>query len=113
MSRMGCMLAAWIVAMALAGCSTSTPVTQTSATIPTSPAAATAPARGRQAANWDVDGDGRRDRARLVYLGGYGGDNGGLVVDMTRLCHQIIRFTGEVVLTGNVDAPTFDDSVDA
>ena len=72
------MLAVGIVALALAGCSTSTPATRTSATIPTSPAAATAPARGRQAANWDVDGDGRRDRARLVYLGGYGPDNWGL-----------------------------------
>jgi hypothetical protein len=107
------MLAAWIVAMALAGCSTSTPVTQTSATIPTSPAAATAPARGRQAANWDVDGDGRRDRARLVYLGGYGPDNWALVVDMTTLGPQTIRFTGEVVLPGNVDAPTIAGSVDA
>ena len=107
------MLAAWIVAMALAGCSTSTPVTQTSATIPTSPAAATAPSRGRQAANWDVDGDGRRDRARLVYLGGYGPDNWALVVDMTTLGQQTIRFTGEVVLPGNVDAPTIAGSVDA
>ena len=107
------MLAVGIVALALAGCSTSTPATRTSATIATSPAAATPPARGRQAANWDVDGDGRPDRARLVYLGGYGPDNWELVVDMTTLGQQTIRFTGEVVVPGNVDAPTIAGSVDA
>jgi hypothetical protein len=112
MSRIRCALAAGVVAAALAGCSTSAPTTQTGA-ITTTPAAATSPVRGRQAADWDVDGDGRPDRARLVYLGGYGPDNWELVVDMTTLGQQTIRFTGEVVLPGNVDAPTIAGSVDA
>ena len=46
----------------------------------------------------DVDGwaHGRcRDRARLVYLGGYGPDNWELIVDMTTLGQQTVRFTGD------------------
>jgi len=111
------MVAVGIVAAALAGCSTSTPATQTSAATPTTPAvvgvAATSPARGRQAADWDVEGDGRRDRARLVYLGGSGPDNWELVVDMTTLGQQTVRFTGDPVLPGNTAAPTIAGSVDA
>ena len=61
----------------------------------------------------DVDGDGRRDRARLVYLGGYGPGNWELVVDMTTLGQQAVRFTGNPVLPGNIDAPTIAGSVDA
>lgn len=72
-----------------------------------------APTRRQQAANWDVDGDGRPDRARLVYLGGYGPDNWELVVDMTTLGRQAVRFTGSPVLPGNTAAPTIAGSVDA
>ena len=113
MSRIGCMVAVGIVAAALGGCSTSTPATQTSATLPTIPAATAAPVRGRQAADWDVDGDGRPDRARLVYLGGYGPGNWELVVDMTTLGRRTVRFTGDPVLPGNTAAPTIAGSVDA
>src|SRR5262249_40459694 len=55
------------------------------------------PPPGRRAADWDVDGDGRRDRARLAYLGGYGPGNWELVVNMTTLGQQTVRFTGEPV----------------
>jgi hypothetical protein len=117
MSRIGCVAAVGIAAAALAGCSGTTPAAQTSATMPMTPAvvgaAATSPARGRQAADWDVDGDGRPDRARLVYLGGYGPDSWELVVDMTTLGQQAVRFTGDPVLPGGDDAPTIAGSFDA
>jgi hypothetical protein len=109
----GCMVAGGIVAAVLAGCATTTPATQTSADTPVVGVAAASPAHGRQAADWDVDGDGRPDRARLVYLGGYGPDNWELVVDMTTLGQQTIRFTGDPVLPGGDDAPTIAGSVDA
>lgn len=70
------------------------------------------PTRGR-AADWDVDGDGRPDRARLVYFGGSGPNNWELVVDMTKLGQQAVRFTGSPVLPGNTGAPTVAGSVDA
>jgi len=125
MSMVGRMAAAGIAAAALAGCAASAPATQTSATA-TTPTAATpsatspsagpspaiSPAPGWQAVG-DVDGDGRRDRARLVYLGGYGPDNWELIVDMTTLGQQAVRFTGDPVLPGNTDAPTIAGSVDA
>jgi hypothetical protein len=113
MSRIGYVIAVGIVAGALTGCSTSKPTTQTSATIPTVPAAATASGRGRQASDWDVDGDGRPDRARLVYVGGYGPDNWELVVDMTTLGQRTVRFSGDPLLPGNTAAPTIAGSVDA
>ena len=113
MSRVGCMLAVGIVAAGLAGCSASTPAAQTSAGLPATTAAATAPVRGRLAADWDVDGDGRPDRARLAYLGGYGPDNWELVVDMTTLDRQTVRFTGDPLLPGNTAASTIAGSVDA
>src|SRR5579863_1640321 len=117
MSRVGCMVAGGIVAAVLAGCATSTPATQTSAVIPATAAVAaplaTSPASGRKAADWDVDGDGRPDRARLVYLGGYGPNNWELVVDMTTLGQQTVRFTGDPVLPGGDDAPTIAGSADA
>ncbi|HEX6524094.1 MAG TPA: VCBS repeat-containing protein [Streptosporangiaceae bacterium] len=64
------------------------------------------------ARDWDVDGDGRPDTARLAYLGGYT-KNWELVVDMTSLGRQTIRFTGSPVLPGSTDAPTIAGSVDA
>ena len=120
MSRVGCMVAGGIAVAVLAGCATSAPATQTGTATPTTPTTravaarpTTSPARGRQAADWDVDGDGRPDRARLVYLGGYGPDNWELVVDMTTLGQQTVRFTGDPVLPGGDDAPTITGSVDA
>ena len=125
MSRVGRMVAAGIVAAGLAGCATSASTTQTGVTAATSTAAtpsatsppagpspAISPAPGWQAVG-DVDGDGRRDRARLVYLGGYGPGNWELVVDMTTLGQQAVRFTGDPVLPGNIDAPTIAGSVTA
>ena len=79
---------------------------------PAGPSPAISPAPGWQAVG-DVDGDGRRDRARLVYLGGYGPDNWELVVDMTTLGQQTVRFTGSPVLPGNTAAATIAGSVDA
>jgi hypothetical protein len=137
MSGMGRMAAGGIVAAVLAGCTACAPATQTSATA-TTPAAATpsatspsvptgpspagpspagpspgiSPAPGWQPVG-DVDGDGRRDRARLVYLGGYGPGNWELVVDMTSLGQQAVRFTGDPVLPGGTDAPTIAGSADA
>jgi hypothetical protein len=121
------MVAGGIAAAVLAGCTASTSTTRASGTA-TTPAAATrsansppasagpsptiSPTPAWQAAG-DVDGDGRRDRARLVYLGGYGPDNWELVVDMTTLGQQAVRFTGDPVLPGNIDAPTIAGSVDA
>jgi hypothetical protein len=105
------MVAGGIVAAVLAGCAATTPAAQTSAGAPVVRVAAASPAR--QAADWDVDGDGRPDRARLVYLGGYGPHNWELVVDMTTLGRQTVRFTGDPVLPGNLDAPTIAGSVDA
>jgi len=113
MSRVGFVIAGGLAAAALAGCSTSTPTTGTGATIPTAPAAATSAVRGRQAVDWDVDDDGRPDRARLVYLGGYGPDNWKLVVNMTTLGQRTVRFTGDPLLPGNTAAPTIAGSVDA
>jgi hypothetical protein len=119
------MIAGGIAAAVVAGCAASTSSTQASPTAttpaaatpsatspPAGPSAAIPPAPGWQAAG-DVDGDGRRDRARLVYLGGYGPDNWELVVDMTTLGQQAVRFTGDPVLPGNIDAPTIAGSVDA
>ncbi len=125
MSMVGRMAAAGIAAAVLAGCAASAPAAQTSATA-TTPAAATpsatsppagpspaiSPTPGWQAVG-DVDGDGRRDRARLVYLGGYGPGNWELIVDMTTLGQQAVRFTGDPVLPGNTAAPTIAGSVDA
>jgi len=125
MSRVGCMVAGGIAAAVLAGCATSASTTQASGTAATSTAAtpsATSPSAGSPpaispTAGWhavgDVDGDGRRDRARLVYLGGYGPDNWELVVDMTTLGQQAVRFTGDPVRPGGTDAPTIAGSVDA
>lgn len=107
------MVAGGMVAAVLAGCATTAPAAQTSAGPPVIGVAAASPAHGRQAADWDVDGDGRPDRARLVYLGGYGPDNWELVVDMTTLGRQTVRFTGDPVLPGGDDAPTIAGSVDA
>jgi len=121
------MVAGGIVAAVLAGCAASAPATQPSPTAttqapatpsatspspPAGPSSAISPTPGWQAAG-DVDGDGRRDRARLVYLGGYGPDNWELVVDMTTLGQQTVRFTGDPVLPGNIDAPTIAGSADA
>jgi hypothetical protein len=105
-SRVGRMVAVGIVAAALGGCAASTTTTHTSV------AAVISATRGWQAVG-DVDGDGHPDRARLVYLGGYGPDNWELVVDMTRLGQQTVRFTGSVLLPGNTAAPTITGSVDA
>jgi len=107
-SRVRRMVAGGIAAVILAGC-----------TAPASPSpsagspSAISLTRGRQAADWDVDGDGRRDHARLVYLGGYSPDNWELVVDMTTLGRQAVRFTGGPVLPGNTAAPTIAGSADA
>jgi hypothetical protein len=110
MSRVRCMVAGGIVATALSGCSTSTSAHATPTVV--GPITAS-PAHGRVAADWDIDGDGRPDRARLVYLGGYGPGNWELVVSMTTLGQRTVRFTGDPVLPGNVDAPTIAGSVDA
>ena len=127
MSRVGCMVAGGIAAAVLAGCAASASTTQASGTAATrtaatpsatspppsaGPSPSISPTPGWQAVG-DVDGDGRRDRARLVYLGGYGPDNWELVVDMTILGQQTVRFTGDAVLPGNIDAPTIAGSVDA
>jgi hypothetical protein len=129
MSRVGRMVAGGIAAAVLAGCATSTSTTQTSATATTptatsppasgtsppasaGPSPAISPTPGWQAAG-DVDGDGRRDRARLVYLGGSGLDNWELVVNMTTLGQQTVRFTGSPVLPGNTAAPAIAGSADA
>ena len=128
MSGAGRMVAGGIVAAVLAGCAASPSTTQTRATAPSSTVAtpsatspstsaglspAISPTRGRAAADWDVDGDGRPDRARLVNLGGYGPDNWELVVDMTTLGQQAVRFTGSPVLPGDTAAPTIAGSGDA
>lgn len=128
MSGVGRMVAGGIAAAVLAGCGASAPATRTSPTAmapaaatpsastppaPAGPSPAISPPHGRRAADWDVDGDGRRDRARLVYLGGYGPDNWELVADMTALGRQAVRFTGDPVLPGNIDAPTIAGSADA
>jgi hypothetical protein len=127
MSTVGRTVAAGIVAAALAGCATSTSTTQTSAAAATSTAAAVpatsqpasarssptvSPTPGWQAVG-DVDGDGHRDRARLVYLGGSSPDNWELVVDMTTLGQQTVHFTGDPLLPGNTAAPTIAGSADA
>lgn len=125
MSRVGCMVAGGIAAAVLAGCAVSASTTQLSGTAatptaatpsatspPAGPSPAISPTLGWQAIG-DVDGDGSRDRARLVYLGGYGPDNWELVVDMTTLGQQTVRFTGDPVLPGNIAAPTIAGSVDA
>lgn len=125
MSGVGRMAAGGIAAAVLAGCAASTSATQTSPTAatpaavtpsatspPAGPSPAISPAPGWQAVG-DVDGDGRRDRARLVYLGGYGPGNWELVADMTTLGRQTVRFTGDPVLPGGDDAPTIAGSADA
>jgi hypothetical protein len=108
MWQVGRMVAVGIVAATLAGCASSTSTTQASTAAATSKVAKP---------SWqtvgDVDGDGHPDRARLVYLGGYGPDNWELVVDMTSLGQQTVRFTGGPVLPGNLDAPTIAGSTDA
>ena len=83
---------------------------------PTPPAATSenrSAAADPTAPDWDIDGDGRADAVRLVYLGGYGPDNWRLDVDMTSLGRQIVRFTGSPILPGNTAAPTIAGSVDA
>jgi hypothetical protein len=126
MPKVGRVVAAGIVVAALAGCATSTSTARTSAAATTSAAASSAPspstaagqslaissAHGWQAVE-DIDGDGRPDRARLVYLGGYGPGNWELVVDMTTLGQQAVRFTGDPVLPGNTAAPTIAGSAAA
>jgi hypothetical protein len=111
-----------MVAVALAGCAASAATTQagtkpagtsvSAGPSPTAPSPRISAAPRWQAAS-DVDGDGRPDRARLVYLGGYGPDNWGLVVNMTALGQQTVRFTGGPVLPGNTAAPTIAGSADA
>jgi hypothetical protein len=110
MSGVGRMVAIGLVAATLTGCAASASTTQAGATAASR--AVTSPAPGWQATG-DVDGDGRQDRARLVYLGGYGPDNWELVVDMTTLGQQAVRFTGGPVLPGNTAAPTIAGSADA
>ena len=130
MWKVGRMVAGGIAAAVLAGCAASAPGTRTGATATTpasarpsatspsatspsaGPSPAISPAPGWQAAG-DVDGDGRQDRARLVYLGGDGPDNWELVVDMTTLGQRAVRFTGSPVLPGNTAAPTIAGSADA
>jgi hypothetical protein len=116
MAGVGRMVAGGIVAAVLVGCAASASTNQTSATAMTrtagTPSAGPPPAPGWQAAG-DVDGDGRPDRARLVYLGGYDPDNWELVVDMTTLGQQTVPFTGSPVLPGNIAAPTIAGSADA
>jgi hypothetical protein len=133
MPKVGRMVVAGVVVVALAGCAASASTARTSAAAATT-SAATSPsttspstippstgagqslaissAHGWQAVG-DVDGDGHPDRARLVYLGGYGPDNWELVVDMTALGQQAVRFTGDPVLPGNTAAPTIAGSADA
>jgi hypothetical protein len=124
MAEVGRVVAGGIVVAVLAGCAASAPATRPSlsATAPAGSAASAAragraqavsSARGRAAAAWDVDGDGRRDRARLVYLGGYGPGNWELVVDMTTLGHQAVRFTGSPALPGNTATPAIAGAADA
>jgi hypothetical protein len=122
MPKVGRMVAAGIVVAALAGCATSTSTARTSAAATASAATSPSTAAGQSLAissahGWqavgDIDGDGRPDRARLVYLGGYGPDNWELVVDMTTLGQQAVRFTGDPVLPGNTAAPTIAGSADA
>ena len=108
MSRAGRVVAAGIVAATLGGCATSNSATQTHAVAPS----ATSPLPRWQAVG-DVDGGGHRDRARLVYLGGYGPGNWELVVDTATLGQQSVRFTGDPVLPGGDDAPTIAGSADA
>jgi hypothetical protein len=121
-SGVGCRVAGGIAAaVVLAGCAASASASQAGATKTTStvaissagPSGAMSPARGRQAADWDVDGDGRQDRARLVYLGGYGPGNWELVLDMTTLGRQMARFTGSRPLPGSTAAPAIAGSADA
>jgi hypothetical protein len=131
MSGIGRMIAGGMVGVALAGCAASAAPSQAggTATTPTatstpagpSPAAtstsagpspAVSLARGGQETG-DVDGDGRPDRAQLLYLGGNGPGNWELVVDMTTLGQQTVRFTGGRFLPGNTAAPTIAGSADA
>jgi hypothetical protein len=121
MFGVGRMIAGGMVVVALAGCAASAATTQAG----DKPADASAsagrsmagPSPTASASGWravsDVDGDGRPDRARLVYLGGYGPGNWKLVVDMTTLGQQAVRFTGGPVLAGNTAAPTIAGSADA
>jgi hypothetical protein len=108
MSKMMCLVAVVV----LGGCVMSATATRAAATVG-SPLATVQLAHGRTAANWDIDGDGRRDHAHLVYLGGNGPDNWKLVVDMTSLGRQAVRFTAGPVLPGDTGAPTIAGSVDA
>jgi hypothetical protein len=110
MRLFGCAVAVGIVAAALAGCAGSGSTVRAGTTAATSKAAVAKPS---WRAVGDVDGDGQPDRARLVYLGGAGPDNWELVVDMTRLGQQAVRFTGDPVLPGNTAAPTIAGSADA
>jgi hypothetical protein len=110
MPMLGRMVAAGIVAATLAGCATSASTTRASTAAATAKVAVAKPS---WRAVGDVDGDGHPDRARLVYLGGAGPDNWELVVDMTRLGRQAVRFTGDPVLPGNIAAPTIAGSADA
>ena len=119
MARIGRMVAGGIAAVALAGCATSTSATQSRATATSTSAASGAAAAGLSVSASAVRvrepaisyGPGRRDRAWLVYLGGSGRDNWELVVQMTALGQQSIRFTGDPVLPGNTAAPTIAGAV--
>jgi hypothetical protein len=73
----------------------------------------TPPVVGGTAIDWDVDGDGRPDIARLVYLGGYEADNWKIVVRMTNHGKAVIRFSGDPAWPGATNAPTIAGSVDA
>ena len=114
MSRVGRMVAGAIAAAVLAGCSAQGGTTATPARVTPSVTSSASPGpRPDWRAAGDVDGDGHPDRVRLVYLGGAGPDNWELVVDMTTLGQQAIRFTGDAVLPGSTDAPTIAGSADA
>ncbi len=124
MARVGRMVAGGILAIALAGCTTSTSATSHSASaelsLPASPtrAEAASPPHDQEAASAVhvrepaiSYGPGRRDRAWLVYLGGSGRDNWELVVQLTTHDRQTVRFTGDPVLAGNTAAPTIAGAV--
>ena len=117
MGRAGRMVAGGIVAAMLTGCaagpSQAGATTATASVAAPSSASPSAGPSSRWQAVGDVDGDGRPDRARLVYLGGYGPGNWEVVVDMTTLGQQVVRFTGDPILPGNIDAPTIAGSADA
>src|ERR1700734_3098678 len=124
MARVGHMVAGGILAIALAGCATSASATSRAASTGLSLSASSAREKAASSAH-DQEaasavrvrepaisyGPGRRDRAWLVYLGGSGRDNWELVVQLTALGQQTVRFTGDPVLPGNTAAPTIAGAV--